>query len=343
MIKRQIESFLVCDIGRQHDSPRFTLSFNELIAKKLTSSDILFFHYAFLDQNADRIMSIPCKKILVYHNITPSHFFREVGQDFLADCCDQGREYLGRIKGCFEAAIGDSAYNAAELSAFGHFEPQVIPVFYNNRFFSDGYSDNEAFLERRLAGEVGIAFIGRYVPNKRLDNLIRIAAVLKDCCDLPVRLRLHGKVWDREYFISLRHLAEELGVEQNISFELNQPQSILRTSLASATAFVSASEHEGFMVPLVEAFSAGCPVVALASSAVTETCGSAGCLVRNPDVEEIAGHIALVHQDRDLRAELIRNQSKRADYFSEQRTLGKWDILLRNFLDRPLVDHAHRI
>jgi glycosyltransferase involved in cell wall biosynthesis len=131
----------------------------------------------------------------------------------------------------------------------------VIPVFYNARCYADSTTDNEDFLKRRLAGEISLVFIGRFVPNKRPDNLIRVTAALKKMTGRPAGLRLHGKVWDIPYFRWLRSLSEGAGVEHEISFEINQPQVALRTSLASADAFVSMSDHEGFMVPLVEAFS----------------------------------------------------------------------------------------
>jgi glycosyltransferase involved in cell wall biosynthesis len=245
------------------------------------------------------------------------------------------------MAGGFDAAVAVSAYNAAELREKGYADPQVIPVFFNDQLFTADALNHE-FLERRLRGEASLVFIGRLVPNKRPDNLIRVLAILKKMLGRPVRLRWHGKVWDRGYLMSLRRLAEDLGVEHEVSFEINQPPAALRTSLISADSFVSVSEHEGFMVPLLEAFSAGCPVVALDAAAVGETCGPAGCLVREPDLELIAAHVAQVHNDHDLRRQLIRAQSRRVQDFSTGRTLQKWDALLRNFLSTPLVNHAHR-
>lgn len=343
MLRAGQPSFLVCDSNVVASAPPFTLSFEEFVALRPTRDDIVLFHYSFLDRNAQPMMELPCRKIMIYHNITPGHFFRSFGQQALGDVCDAGRSYLSEMSGAFEAVVADSAYNGNELSAAGYPTPHIIPVFYNGSFYADGTTDHDAFLQRRLEGEVSLVFVGRFVPNKRPDNLIRVAAAVKKLLGRPVRLRLHGKVWDEGYFRWLRRLSEELGVEHEISFAINQPQTALRTSLASADAFVSMSEHEGFMVPLVEAFSAGCPVVALKSSAVTETCGPAGYLVDEPDVEMAAAYVATITRDRDLRRNLVRAQSARACDFSEQRTLAKWSALLQNFISKPLVNHAHRI
>lgn len=342
LLRAGIPSFLVCDTNVLKSAPPFALGFERFLAMRPRRDDLLLVHHSFLDRNAEDIMALPCRKIIIYHNITPGHFFRDFGQPDLGNVCDAGRAFLPRMKGAFDAVVADSAYNAAELTALGYPSPQVIPVFYNGKFYADGSTGHEAFMRRRLTGEISLVFIGRFVPNKRPDNLIRVTSVLKKMTGKLVRLRLHGKVWDERYFRSLRRLSEEAGVEHEISFEINQPQGALRTSLASADAFVSMSEHEGFMVPLVEAFSAGCPVVALKSSAVTETCGAAGYLVDEPDTELVAGTIAAITRDRDLRMNLIRAQSKRAFDFSEQRTLSKWAELLRNFIPEPLVTHAYR-
>jgi len=343
MLEAGIDSYTVCQTDQIRSAPIFTLTVDDMIAMSPDKDDLLIYHYAFIDNNNQLLLSLPCRKILIYHNITPGHFFRALGRGDLADGCDAGRAHLAWMRSGFDAAVGDSAYNAQELLDNGYASPSVIPVFYNDRFFADDAALNHRVLERRLDGEASIAFIGRIVPNKRPDNLIRALAILKKMLRRPVRLRWHGKVWDRPYMMSLRRLAEDLGVEHEVSFEINQPVAALRTSLAAADAFVSVSEHEGFMVPLLEAFSAGCPVVALDAAAVGETCGPAACLVREPDLELIAAHVAHLHNDRDLRLDLTRAQSRRAQDFSHRRTLRKWDDLLKDFIPTPLVSHAHRV
>ncbi len=343
LLRVGVSSFLVCGEDSLAAAPAFTRTVADLIALQPDPDDVLIFHHAFFDANASRLLELSCRKIMVYHNITPGYFFRRFDQIWLADVCDQARAMLGEMRHGFDAVVADSAYNAQELTDVGYPASVVIPVFYDEHFYRDRAGDNEAFLERHMAGAINLAFIGRYVPNKRPDNVIRIAALVKRMAGKPVRLRLHGKVWERGYYLSLRRLSEDLGIEQDVVFEVNQPREALRTSLASADAFVSASEHEGFMVPLVEAFAVGCPVVAMASSAVTETCGPAGLLVRDADIEHVAARVVMVHEDQDLRMALIRAQSARAAFFSTIATLRKWEGVLAPFLEQPLVTHAHRI
>ncbi len=55
-----------------------------------------------------------------------------------------------------------------------------------------------------------------------------------------------------------------------------------------ADLFLCASEHEGFCVPIVEAFYKGIPVVAYASTAVPSTMDGAGVLYTTRDPLEVA-------------------------------------------------------
>jgi glycosyltransferase involved in cell wall biosynthesis len=72
-----------------------------------------------------------------------------------------------------------------------------------------------------------------------------------------------------------------------------------------ADVYVSASEHEGFGVPLLEAMAHDVPVVAYAATAVPETVGGAAVLVgdKSPTVLATAAHRVVA--DGGLRAELV--------------------------------------
>ncbi|GGF80069.1 hypothetical protein GCM10007301_45280 [Azorhizobium oxalatiphilum] len=243
----------------------------------------------------------------------------------------------------FDRVVGDSEFNVSELEARGYPRGHVIPVFYDDLFFRRPFDDAEAELRSFNGSCINMAFIGRFVPNKRPDNLIRIAALVGKMSGRKTKLRLFGKLWDRTYFRTLWRLVEDLGLEDAVSFELNVPREGLKSALSSSDAFVSASEHEGFMVPLVEAFATGCPVVALASSAVVGTCGSAGLLVTEPDLEQMAARIVCIAENPDLKRSLMRVQAQRSEDFSSLKTLNKWNSLLGEFLPTSLVKHENRV
>ena len=71
----------------------------------------------------------------------------------------------------------------------------------------------------------------------------------------------------------------ELGLETGRADGRRPRRCALGDYYRSADVFVSASVHEGFCVPILEAMHHGVPVVALAAAAVPETVAGAGLLV----------------------------------------------------------------
>lgn len=331
LLSAGVESYLVCNDHNLPLAPAGTLTVQDLVQLLPTRRDVIIFHYSFADNNVDVIQHLRAKIILVYHNITPGHFFRDHGQIDLANACDAGRAALPGLVQRADVCIGDSDYNRTDFPTADRAE-QTIPVFYNDRFFRPTAADHERFLKASSSGAVNLTFIGRLVPNKRIDNVIRVAGAIKNTIGMTPKLRIFGKIWDRGYFRYLESIVLDLGLEGNVTFEVNQPGSELRAALASSDAFVTMSEHEGFMVPLLEAFTAGCPVVGLKSTAVTETCGSTAALLPTADIEAVAGLAVALKQNRDSRMAMLRSQSRRAQAFAEGRTWNKWRMVLEDFV-----------
>lgn len=99
------------------------------------------------------------------------------------------------------------------------------------------------------------------------------------------------------------------------------------TLYAEAEALVFPSLEEGFGLPVVEAFSAGLPVVASNVSAVAEVAGDAALLVDPLDAEGIAGGLERLISDSELRAELRAKGLDRAKRFSWERCAAQtWDV-----------------
>jgi glycosyltransferase involved in cell wall biosynthesis len=72
--------------------------------------------------------------------------------------------------------------------------------------------------------------------------------------------------------------------------------------------FLCASEHEGFCVPIVEAFHKGVPVVAYAATAVPATMDGAGVLYDRKDPAEIARILEAVVSDAALERSIVGTQ-----------------------------------
>ena len=79
-----------------------------------------------------------------------------------------------------------------------------------------------------------------------------------------------------------------------------------------ADVFVTASEHEGFCAPLLEAMAFDVPVLARAFGAIPETMAGAGLLLDADDSPLVAAEaMAALISEEGLRAELVRRGRRR--------------------------------
>jgi glycosyltransferase involved in cell wall biosynthesis len=117
----------------------------------------------------------------------------------------------------------------------------------------------------------------------------------------------------RSYVDSIGEEIESLNLEAQIDAPGKLDDIALIHRYARAGVFVSLSRHEGFGVPLLEAMAAQVPVVALASSAVTETMGGAGVLLDSSDSHTVSRAVEKVMTDSDYRNEVLWRQNRRLE------------------------------
>jgi glycosyltransferase involved in cell wall biosynthesis len=124
-----------------------------------------------------------------------------------------------------------------------------------------------------------LLFVGRGVPNKAQHHLIATLAALRQGGE-DAQLHLIGSWQGMEaYAARCARLARDLRVTEHVVVEGSVDDDLLARAYAGSDAFVCLSDHEGYCVPLVEAMASALPIVAFASSAVTETVGAAGLLL----------------------------------------------------------------
>jgi glycosyltransferase involved in cell wall biosynthesis len=132
--------------------------------------------------------------------------------------------------------------------------------------------------------------VQRLEPLKRVDQLIRVLAVLRR--ELPAaRLLVCGTGTDAA---RLQRLAGELGVELAVIFAGYVSESDLPTMYGLSDAFVSHSEAETFGVTFAEAMAAGLPVVAADTSCIRDVLAPDTATIVRPD--DIEGFAAAVNE-----------------------------------------------
>jgi glycosyltransferase involved in cell wall biosynthesis len=131
------------------------------------------------------------------------------------------------------------------------------------------------------------------------------------------RLILVGDPITPEYVAHLRALAERLAPGA-VRIESDLPDAALGERYRSADAFLCLSEHEGFCIPVLEAFHFGLPVIARPVGAIPQTVGDAALLVDDPDLGLVAELLHLALTDTDLRNELRHRGERRLEAYAPE-------------------------
>ena len=299
------------DIFAEHAHPRLAHRCRRLweYAAVSDADTVCVFHFSIGSGAGRLVFSSPDRLVVRYHNITPPEFFAGF-LPHLARQCHQGRLELEAFAPRADLALGVSEFNRRELEASGFRRTGVLPIPLDLGRFAGARA---APVVRRLFadGRTNVLYVGRIIPNKRIEDVLRAFALYQHAHDPASRLLLVGDHWGYEpYLFHLQALARSLRAE-DVIFTGQAEDDELRAYYAVASVYLSLSEHEGFCVPLLEAMAAGVPVVAYDAGAVTETLAGAGVLVHDKAPEVVAALLACVVRDPALRAALLAGQERR--------------------------------
>jgi L-malate glycosyltransferase len=264
---------------------------------------------------AEWLLARPEPKLVNYHNITPASAFApwepHVGVELQA-----GRRQLAELAAMTELAVADSTYNERELVALGYRRTTVVPILLDTSTFD--HAVDEAALERLRADAAGGAawlFVGRIAPNKAQHDLVKAFAVYRRVYDGCAKLRLVGGSSSHRYLTALESYVEALGLTGAVDIAGDVPEGTLGAHYRAADVYVSASDHEGFGVPLVEAMYHGIPVVAFGSTAVPETLGDGGLCLADKSPASLAAAVHRVCSDPTVRDALVAAGHRRVADF----------------------------
>ncbi len=290
---------------------------------RVDGSWILYAH-AIGSPVADFVRDRPEPLMLYFHNITPSSMFAP-WEPTAAIKLGAGRRQLPALVARCRLAMANSRYSETELIDLGARRTAVVPVMFDTENFATA-PDRTTFDELSASsanGIVNVLFVGRLAPNKAQHRLIAALAALRRGHDIDARLHLIGGSASDRYERTLREYVDALGLADSVSFVGSATPAVLAAYYRAATVFVSASEHEGFCVPILEAWYHDLPVVALATTAVDETLGSAGARLRSNTPTRIAAAIARVVSDDGVATVLRARGRERLDEFGVERSKGR--------------------
>lgn len=258
-----------------------------LNAEEIQKADLLLLHHSQGTPDLSSILKWKNKRALVYHNITPAHFFRH--DPVIANLCDLGRTQLKTLVKSCDYFFADSEFNASELKDLGARNVSQLPLFEIQKSESPPLSTKGARAKRLL-------FVGRLCPHKDQEALIEMTYHLVNNLKVPAELTLVGG-GDRIYTLYLKTLVRTRGLEKHVTFRAGVSDSELKQIYQDSDLFLCVSHHEGFCIPLIEAMRHGLPVFSTTDTALGETLGSAGVQLRTRDPLRLATLIAAALND----------------------------------------------
>jgi glycosyltransferase involved in cell wall biosynthesis len=281
------------------------------------SRDVLILHFALPSGMTDFLKRSDCRKALIYHNITPAHYWLGYSSSLL-HLAQAGRKELESLSSFVERAAGDSEYNRLEIEKLGFRSTCVLPIYVKQEryqvppspYVADTFENDTTYF----------LFVGRVAPNKKLEDVLRLLFFYKKLYQTLVRVIFVGKTnVVPAYTGALAELRAQFGLmadEVTFTGHVDWPE--LVAYYRNSHVFVSMSEHEGFCVPLVEAMICDTPIVAYSSTAVPYTLGDAGIQFREKDYVEIAGICHKIREDKAFRDAILKGQRKQLQKYSKQ-------------------------
>jgi glycosyltransferase involved in cell wall biosynthesis len=278
--------------------------------RRVQADDVLLFHLPHEEPYLSKFMSLPCRKVVYYHNITPGSFFRPY-DPVLANMLDRGRASLPLLAKA-DAVFAASNWSLAEVLPFLRPEAKygVLPPFTEDMLSPLTLSpidETPLFPPKSY-----LITVGRLVPHKNQVWGIRMFA------------ELHKMLPDLSYLIvgsgidsyekELRLLASGLGeAASKIHFIGTVNDNKAASLFSNAAGLLCCSLHEGFCAPLVEAMVYGVPIFALSQPAVCETLGNSGVILDADDYKNAAEQIRAVLTEDQLSSTILQKKQQQLD------------------------------
>lgn len=256
----------------------------------------------------------PSKIVLTLHDISFEHY----PHFFNPDIARRLRARVPLTVRRAAAIITDTAFSKGDIVRRYHVPPDkvsVAPLAADPLYRPIDDARQLATARARYgAGDHFILCVGDLQPRKNLRTLIEAYVRLRRSDALRHKLVLVGrKAW---LFDDVVAAARASGYEDELVFTGYVPDDDLVLLYNAADLFVYPSLFEGFGLPPIEAMACGTPVVTSNTSSLPEVVGDAGLMVDPLDVEALAGAIARVLRDGDLRARLAAAGLRHAAQFS---------------------------
>ncbi len=238
----------------------------------LKNADIVLFHWGIWYPMFDAIAALAFtnKKIIIsFHNMTPPELVSPADYDIMQKSLKQ----IQRIIRLPEVIITTySEYNMRTLKDWGVPATRILELAFPVERIP-------LMQARALTAAYNVLTVGRPVPAKGIDTVVRAVAHAQQQLKIPIHLRIVGSMtWGSQKYINqLNALGFELGIADQMQFFFDATDEQLSQHYEWAHTLAIGSHHEGLCIPVIEAYRAGLRVV-------TTNAGNLRYIVQAPDI-----------------------------------------------------------
>ncbi len=297
------------------------ITLTDLLARRdsyFATSDLFIYHYLGYHALMDSIKYLERGAAIFYfHNVTPPALWNRA-EDRPQMAADVAA--IGKLAAYADLIVADSPFNAQALIEQHQCDPacvRVLPLAVPLDEFSPGPGDLALRSRYKLEGRRTILYVGRVASHKRVDLLVEALAVVKQKIPNAVLL-IAGDHATNPAFASvvkqIRQRAQVLQITDDVIF--TGRVEAIAPFYRLAEIYSSASLHEGFGVPLIEAMASGIPVVVSDATTHPWVLAGAGLLAKPDDAADLAEKMVDVLSDDRLYGELRQRGLARAQEFS---------------------------
>jgi glycosyltransferase involved in cell wall biosynthesis len=301
--------------------------------------DVAVYQFTTSSQVAPYLAEQGLPLILDFHNFTSPELFAgwEPGNVTRAA---RAAEDLALLAPAALLGLARSTYSERALERAGCPRTAITPVLADYGRVTtnpDPRVAAEIRARRQTQGGADILFVGRVVPSKAQHELVKALWTYRRLYDPAARLHLVGGTASYAYSKALHDFVEDLGLGAAVRLAGEVSDAALAAYYGGADAFLSLSVHEGFGVPLVEAMTAGLPIVARAAGAgaVSQTVGDAALVLESGDPAYVAAALHRVCTDATLRQTLVDNGRRRAAELQGDRVGQRFVDAIAAVVGRP--------
>lgn len=214
-----------------------------------------------------------------------------------------------------------SEYSGNDIAQSFNIDPNKIDIVYNgiNEEITPIPPEKQENIRKKYTdGNAYFLFVGALHPRKNVTGLLKAFDAFKTFDKKNIKLVIVGGQMHKtgEIFNTFQNMR----FRNDVIFTGRIPTAELHDILGSAMALTFVPYFEGFGIPVIEAMSAGVPVICSSTTSLPEVGGDA-VLYANPlQIDQITNAMMKISGDPELRTKLIEKGYKQKEKFSWDKT-----------------------